>query len=70
MSDRVAVFDDVFALFHILDEHFVSGRSVLIDDNLLVVDFDDVAFLFGFETYYNRVGWIDFEISLEWFHFV
>ena len=52
MSDGITILDDVFALFLVFDENFVSSGCILQDSDLFTIDTDDVAFFLRLQAYY------------------
>ena len=61
MSDRVTVLDDVLSFRHIIDEHFVSGRSILQEGDRLTIYFDGFALLHRAQANHYRVGRVNFD---------
>ena len=64
MADGVAVLDDVLALLHIAEQHFMASRHVLGQYDALTSGFNHVAFLFLNEADNYRVCRINFQIGL------
>jgi hypothetical protein len=59
MTYRITVFDDILALFDILNQHFVACGNVFFQHHLYVVDLDDVALFLVSETNHHRISGID-----------
>ena len=50
VTDGIAIFDDVFSLFHVLDQYLVTCWCVLFDGNLLTVHLDNLSFFLRLQT--------------------
>ena len=60
MSDGVAIFDDVFALGCVVDEHLVPGRCVLCQGDVFSVNVDLFSLVERAQANHYRVCRIDF----------
>ena len=63
MTDRIAIFNDIGALWGIFYEYLVPSGRVLIQDNLTAIHLHDGSFLLGLQTYNNTIGRINFQVS-------
>ena len=61
MTDRVTVLDDVLSFRRIVNEHFVSGRSILQEGDRLTIYFDGLALLHRAQANHYRVGRVNFD---------
>ena len=61
MTDRVTVLDDVLSFRCIVNEHFVSGRSILQEGDRLTIYFDGLALLHRAQANHYRVGRVNFD---------
>ena len=61
MTDRIAVFQDVGTCWCVLDEHLVSGRSILQQGDGLAIHLDSLALLHGAQANHYRVGRVNLD---------
>ena len=61
MSDGIAVFDDILALSHVLQQNLVAGWRVLEQRDGATVHLDSLALFHRTQAHHHRVGGIDFD---------